>query len=583
MPFATSPTLRLVKPFAAALISIICGWILWGQLQHVSLTEIGAALTQISPPEWGVALIATAFSFAAIGQYDAIWHRILGNDVSPGSARATGMAAIAVGQTIGFGTVTSGLVRWHLLANRSLKAISTVSIAVSLSFLACWAVLGTAAAIYADLISVQTGGLAILGAVIAAAGFSNRISIARSAFKAAPKLLVMSGLDILFAGIALWVLIPDASIASLPLILAAYCLALGNGLISNAPGGVGAFDLTLIALVPMLPEAQIIAGLLAFRVVYYIVPASFAAALMLVVQIQRMRKSPTPRHSYAAQRRHLLGSVLLDVRHGHAIAAPGTGFHALYKCDKRTATAARACGWTVRLISRDAMINPQEWSSDGSKTRQLRRKLRQAQKAGVTITQETTLPQQDLDAIARIWARNHGGELGYSMSRFHPTTLCPETTFLIWDNTNLCGFITISEQGGTWTLDLIRHLSDMPNGAVQLAIAQVIGTLKTRGETKLSLGAVPAGPLGCPITTITQRGKSGLMQFKDAFAPSWEPRFHAAPTFAQAVASLLLITCHIQRPVGRMHHHLKAFQAKLINIPQIIHLIHPAGRGTSPQ
>lgn len=573
MPTALAPAIRHLKVVFAIAFMLVCGALFWRQVQGISPAEIGAALTAIPLWAWGAACLATLTSFIAVGQYDAIWHKALGHDIAPNRARATGMAAIAIGQTIGFGTVTSGLVRWHLLSGRSIAAISALSIAVSLSFLACWAVLGLGAATALGLVPpLLIAGFVVL-ALLLSPLLRPYLQNHTAKLRNAPQLLLVSAFDVALAGVALWVLIPDAPLALLPTLMAAYCLALGNGLISNAPGGVGAFDLTLITLLPSIPEAPMVAGLLAFRVVYYLIPACLAAAAMAAVQLRRMRK---PGHSYRATRQHLFGTVQLDARATTALHSTGYGFHALYKCNARLAATARARGWTVRLISRDAILNPQTWTDSGSTTRQLRRKLRQATKANVTITQPSTLPQPALAQIAQQWARNHGGELGYAMSRFHPATLHPETTFLIWHGTHLCGFITISKQGGTWTLDLIRNLPNSPHGAIQLAITHAIDALKARGQTRFSLGAVPIGPDGCVITALTMRGKGGLTRFKDAFAPTWEPRYHASPTATEATASLALITFHIQRPLNRLRHILMEF----IKIHRIIHLIHNNRRGT---
>jgi len=115
MPTALAPAIRHLKVVFAIAFMLVCGALFWRQVQGISPAEIGAALTAIPLWAWGAACLATLASFIAVGQYDAIWHKALG-----------------IGQTIGFGTLTSGLVRWHLLAGRSIAAISTLSIAVSL-------------------------------------------------------------------------------------------------------------------------------------------------------------------------------------------------------------------------------------------------------------------------------------------------------------------------------------------------------------------------------------------------------------------------------------------------------------------
>ncbi len=63
--------------------------------------------------------------------------------------------------------------------------------------------------------------------------------------------------------------------------LPAVVIAIGAGLLSGAPGGIGAFELVLLALLPGAGEAALIAGILAWRLVYFVAPALIAAGLVL--------------------------------------------------------------------------------------------------------------------------------------------------------------------------------------------------------------------------------------------------------------------------------------------------------------
>ena len=52
------------------------------------------------------------------------------------------------------------------------------------------------------------------------------------------------------------------------------------GIASNAPGGIGVFEATMLKTVPAHSEAALFASLLLFRILYYLVPFFLALALL---------------------------------------------------------------------------------------------------------------------------------------------------------------------------------------------------------------------------------------------------------------------------------------------------------------
>jgi len=89
----------------------------------------------------------------------------------------------------------------------------------------------------------------------------------------------------------LYACLPHASTVGYPHVLAVYVLAFVAGLISHVPGGLGVFDaVVLVGLSTRLPADQILAGLLAFRVVYHLVPLVSAGALFGAVEVLAARR-----------------------------------------------------------------------------------------------------------------------------------------------------------------------------------------------------------------------------------------------------------------------------------------------------
>ncbi len=78
-------------------------------------------------------------------------------------------------------------------------------------------------------------------------------------------------------------------------LLRAYLVAQTAGVASHIPGGYGVFELAMVALLPAsTPSARValVAALLLFRVVYYLLPLLTAGVLAAVVELRAGRRSP---------------------------------------------------------------------------------------------------------------------------------------------------------------------------------------------------------------------------------------------------------------------------------------------------
>lgn len=259
-------------------------WILTKRLEVVELSHVLDAVLAVSPLGWVGAIAATWLSLAAVGQYDAILHRVLNTGISPRIARRTGLIAISIAKTAGFGTLVSALVRWRSLPNWSLWEAARFSLRVSFSFLLLWSLLAALAVAFwtaapKTAVWAAAGGLIVFGIVAGAPPLRGLV------FKLIPKraflpLFTAALVDTVFAAVALACLLPAASDVGLA-IYPIYLLALGAALATGAPGGLGAFELVLLALMPHPDQAALIGAILAFRIIYYLCPAFLGLAGLL--------------------------------------------------------------------------------------------------------------------------------------------------------------------------------------------------------------------------------------------------------------------------------------------------------------
>ncbi|MEZ5913751.1 MAG: phosphatidylglycerol lysyltransferase domain-containing protein [Paracoccaceae bacterium] len=569
------PADRLRTGRLLATLSITAGfaWLLADRLSQIDMHETARVFASVSGRQWALALLATAVSFWAIGQNDALVQRILGHETPARPARVAGMAAVAISQTVGFGVLTGGMVRWRLLPGLTLWQAARLTLAVTIAFLSGLAVLTAMAVTVAPAppgVAIAAGAPTVLGLAAVAVtlclwqpggGRWSRLCLPNA--RQAGLVLAFTALDALAAAAVLHMVLPAEVAPAFAAFLPAFLLAFGAGLLAGTPGGVGPFEVTLIALLPGVPPEPLFAAILAYRLVYYALPAVLGALVLARgydarrALPDRYQPAPLPEPVAAEASRaapwaeagllrqgefglyeDAAGTLWalaetaqaavalcqpLNPAAGQTRVGPGRSralrpdFAALarrarardrvaclYKCPPRLAQQARRAGWRVLRIADEAVIDLPSFTLDGSARAGLRRKLRRAERNGVEISGPgngaRAADLARLASIAEAWARAHGGERGFSMGRFEPGYLSGQAVFLARASGRICAFASFHRGTEEWALDLMRHEPDAPDGTMQaLLVAAIFAAGKARVR-RLSLAAAPLCDPGAGLT-----------------------------------------------------------------------------------
>lgn len=575
-------------------------WLLMHRLAAIEPAEVAAAFDTLALGAWGLALAATAASFWAVGRYDAVIHRHFATGHPGARCRRAGICAIAVSQMIGLGVVSGAILRWRMLPETTLLQATKLTTAVALSFLAAWAMvisvvlLGLPEAPFKGWATV----VLCLGVVLAALSITApRLGIWRFRWPNAftlSRLFALCVVDTLAAALAFYALCPPDLALPFVVVLPAFLLALGAGLISGAPGGMGAFEITLLSLLPGQPAPDLIAAVLAWRLVYFVVPAVLGAGLAIrgpgrapppidrpdpalitlatraEVQLLRLGEHRLTGNSarglwLTGRTSHCLVALFDPLTAGQgpaealqtlSQAARDEGrLPVLYKAGPRLAAAARGRGSAVLPLAREAVLDPQRYDLARSCRSGLRRKLRRAEAAGICILDPGAAPDWEaLDRIASIWATHHGAERGFSMGRYDRRYVRGQRLYVAVLNDLPVAFVTFHDGPEEWVLDLMRHLPDLPDGTMHLLIQTAIGDAARAGLSRLSLAAAPQGAFGDGPGWMARAAKAlgadagaGLARFKSTFAPRWEPRYLCVPN----PLALPLVLAELARAIHR--------------------------------
>ncbi|MWD27405.1 DUF2156 domain-containing protein [Aquicoccus sp. SCR17] len=581
------------RALAGMAAGLACLWLAARGLAPGALSDVPAGLRDLAPRQWVIALCATMVSFWALGRYDAVAHRHLRTGLPAEAAGHAGAVAIALSQATGLGLITGALARWRALPGLSAAQAVGVTLFVSVSFmLALAVVIGAASLLHGGPLPRQVAltllGIAALGAALAVRYPVLRLGkrrLALPSLRAAGKILVMTWLDTAMACLAFHALLPAGAGLGWADLYPVFLLATAAALASGSPGGLGAFELTLLGLLPHLPDATLMTGLVGFRLVYFALPAALA---MLALA------RPAP----ASETRHRAGrDVTADraadhpeaaslVQNGGALvqgemavlplvplgqslvmlgdpvvgavpfrwlgaeAAAANLLPCLYKIGPQAALAARRAGWQVLHIAEEAVIDPARHDPTRPAFRQLRRKLRKAEAAGLGVARPAgPLPLTEMAAINRAWCEAHGRERGFSMGRFCPALLARQRVYLARHAGRIVAYVSFHTGGGAMMLDLMRWEVGAPDGTMHALVAAAIEDAGKAGVARLSLAAVPARHAeGWSGRVLGALCGGGLAQFKQSFAPRWQPLYAAAPGRLALAIGLADILRAIHRP-----------------------------------
>ena len=289
------PAVRLAAP---VLVTVIAVFVLHGLAANVRWSDIKADLAAAPWATLAMAAGFTVISFAAIAAYDVIAVRGGGHTQVPSPVAAlAGASGYAISNVTGFSYLTGTMIRYRIYGSFGLGATDVAAIfatswfAFWLEFLLIFGVL----LIYAPLglsavlpISpmLETGlGIAILVALAGLLAFLARgrstVSIfghgfALPSIRQSGLLLAASVMEMIGAALTLYILLPADLVASFPYFFVVYIAAIGLGVLSHSPGGLGVFEATLIAGLGAGGRSDVLAAVLLYRLIYNGMP--FVAA-----------------------------------------------------------------------------------------------------------------------------------------------------------------------------------------------------------------------------------------------------------------------------------------------------------------
>src|ERR1700750_287640 len=278
-------------------------------LKGVDTSVILSTLTEIPPHHIALAAVCVVCAFCTLRFYDYFALRTIGKDHVPYRIAAlSSFTSYTIGHNIGATVFTGGAIRFRIYSDYALNAIDVAKICF-LSGLTFWLgnllVLGfglvwhPSAASAMDLLPSSINRLIALGCLLGIAAYfvwllrgKERRELGQNGWKVvlpSARLTLLQMLigvvDLGFCALAMYLLIPSDPHIDFISLAVVFILATLLGFASHAPGSLGVFDAAMLVALPEFGREPMLATLLVFRVLYFVIPFGVAISIMGVREL----------------------------------------------------------------------------------------------------------------------------------------------------------------------------------------------------------------------------------------------------------------------------------------------------------
>src|SRR5258705_8707841 len=273
-------------------------------LKGVDTAVILTALTDIPPNRIALAALCVVCAFCTLTFYDFFALRTIGKKLVPYRIAAmSSFTSYSIGHNIGATVFTGGAIRFRIYSDYGLNAIDVAKICF-LSGLTFWlgnlVVLGVGMAYHPwaasamDMLPPAMNRLIAIGCLAGIAVYftwlltgEKRRELGQNGWKVVlpsarlTLLQILIGVvDLGFCALAMYLLMPAQPGIDFVSLAVLFILATLLGFASHAPGSIGVFDAAMLVALPEFGREQLVATLVVFRILYFLIPFGIAISAM---------------------------------------------------------------------------------------------------------------------------------------------------------------------------------------------------------------------------------------------------------------------------------------------------------------
>ncbi|WP_274651348.1 bifunctional lysylphosphatidylglycerol flippase/synthetase MprF [Paenibacillus humicola] len=217
-------------------------------------------------------------------------------------------------------------------------------------------------------------------------------------------------------------------------------------------------------------------------------------------------------------------------------------------------------GYRFFKLGEEALVNLSTFTLSGKANTNLRNVNNRFERDGFQF--DVLQPPHDKQILERLrpisneWLKGRR-EKGFSLGWFEPAYLQESPiALLLAPDGQAIAFASLAPSHDnlrTMSVDLMRHLTDTPNGTMDFLFIRLLEWSRDQGYSFFNLGMAPLASVGVARAAMREEklanrvyeygghwyGFKGLRHYKEKFRPKWEPRYLAYP--ARITLPLLLV------------------------------------------
>src|SRR5215475_3058765 len=321
---------------SVTVIGVAC-YVLYHMLRGINVEEVFQAIRDTEPHQIALAALFVAAGYFTLTFYDLFATRAIGHPVPYKINALAAFTSYSIGHNVGASVFTGGAVRYRIYSAYGLNAIDVAKICF-LAGLTFWlgnaAVLGLGityhpeAAASIDQLPVWLNRVLAVGIILALIGYVVWVWTQPRSVGRGPWTVTLPGgpltllqiligiVDLGFCALAMYVLVPDEPNLGFVVVAVIFVSATLLGFASHSPGGLGVFDAAMLVGLWQMDREELLAGMLLFRLLYYIVPFVISVILLTFREViigarsKRLRKAalaleaePAREAAYVRERR----------------------------------------------------------------------------------------------------------------------------------------------------------------------------------------------------------------------------------------------------------------------------------------
>jgi uncharacterized membrane protein YbhN (UPF0104 family) len=292
---------RLGVVVSITVIGVAC-YVLYHMLRGIDVNLVVDAIKQTAPRSIALAALFVAAGYFTLTFYDLFAVRAIGHSEVPYRVNAlAAFTSYSIGHNVGASVFTGGAVRYRIYSAWGLNAIDVAKICF-LAGLTFWlgnaAVLGLGIAFHPEAAAAidqlppwlnRAIACAIIGGLVSYVAWvwTKPREVGRGPWTVVlprgPLTLLQIAIGIVdlgFCALAMYVLVPDEPNLGFVVVAVIFVSATLLGFASHSPGGLGVFDAAMLVGLWQLDREELLAGMLLFRVLYYISPFVISVILL---------------------------------------------------------------------------------------------------------------------------------------------------------------------------------------------------------------------------------------------------------------------------------------------------------------